>query len=134
MIFDGINFNGVEPRHTFEEVITFFDYPIRFLDRAVPFTKDLALLTQLGGIGMMELEERQRREMVERQKEDMIREIAAATRQFAQMLRTIRRIFLHAPTGSLTYDRRDDINVLAQDVVHDLAVAQNRFYRDRISI
>ena len=82
----------------------------------------------------MELEEQQRREMVERHKEDMIRESAAATGQSAQMLRAIHRRAYNAPTDSWIGARRDDIDVLAQYVVDDMAVEQNRRYCDRTGI
>ena len=71
---------------------------------------------------MMELEEQQRREMVERQKEDMIREIAAATGQSAQMLRAINRRASNTPYNSLTDDRRHDIDGLAQVVLDAMVV------------
>ena len=54
----------------------------------------------------MELEEQQRRQMVERQKAYMIREIASATGQSAQMLRAIDRRACNAPSSSQTEDRR----------------------------
>ena len=78
-----MNYNGVAPRPTFDEFIKFVEYPIRYLDRTATFIRDSPLLTLLDWIGMMELEEQHCREMVERQTEDMIREIAAATGQSA---------------------------------------------------
>ena len=81
----GINYNGVKPRPTLEDLANFVGYPIIFLDSTATFTRYSSLSTQLDGIGMMELEEQQRRDMVERQKADMIRDIAAATGQSAHM-------------------------------------------------
>ena len=70
---------------------------------------------------MKELEEQQRREMVERQEEDMIRDIWSATGESAQMLRANYRRAYNGPSRSQTADRRDDIDVLAQDFVHVLS-------------
>ena len=95
-----------KPQPTFAEVINFVGCPITYLDREATFTRDSPLLTQLDGIGMMELEEQQRREMVERQKEDMNRFIAAATGQSAQMLRAINRRAYNAPTDSSSDEKR----------------------------
>ena len=63
----------------FEELIIFEDYLVAYPDRSATFTRNSPLLTQLDGIGMMELEEQQRREMIERQKEDILRQIASSS-------------------------------------------------------
>ena len=81
----------------------------------------------------MELDEPQRREMVERQ-EEMIREIAAANGQSAQMLRAMNRRAYNAPTDSLADDRSDGIDALAQYVVDGVVVERARLARDRIGI
>ena len=49
------------------------------------------LLTQLDGIGMMELEELDHREIVERHYEDINRQIATDTGASAQVQRTLRK-------------------------------------------
>ena len=87
----GINYNGVKPRPTFEELINFEDYPIKYPDRTATFTRDSPLLTQLDGIGMMELEEMERNEKIERYKDDLIRQIAYNTGHPAQLLRAMNR-------------------------------------------
>ena len=61
----GISYNGVKPRPTYEELINFEDYPITYPDRTATFTRDSPLLTQLDGIGMMELEEMERNAKIE---------------------------------------------------------------------
>ena len=83
----GINYKGVKPRPPFEELINFVDYPVKYPDRSATFTRASPLLTQFYGIGMMELQEQEQREIAERQKDDMIRQIAVATGHSAQMLR-----------------------------------------------
>ena len=85
----GINYNGVKPRPTVEERFNFVDYPVKYPARSATFTRDSPLLTQFDGIGMMELQEQEQREIAERQKDDMIRHMAAATGQSAQMLRAL---------------------------------------------
>ena len=58
----GINYIGVKPRTIYEELINFEDYPIKYSDRTATFTRDSPLLTRLDVIGMMELEELERKE------------------------------------------------------------------------
>ena len=87
----GINYNGVNPRPTYEELINFVDYPIKYPDRTATFTRDSPLLTQLDGVGMMELEEMERNEKIERYKDDLIRQIAYNTGHPAQLLRAMNR-------------------------------------------
>ena len=75
-----INNNGVKPLPSFfEEAIHFEAYPVNYPDRPATFSRDSPLLTQFDGMGMTELLEQEQRELVERQKEDMIRQKAAAT-------------------------------------------------------
>ena len=87
----GINYNGVKPRPTDEELINLKDYHFKYPDRSATFTRDSPLLTQFDGIGMTELQEQEQREVAERQTDDMIRQIAPATGQSAQMLRALNR-------------------------------------------
>ena len=83
-----------------KSLLVFEDYLVKYPDRLATFTRDSPLLTQLDGLGLMELEEQERIEIVERPKEDMIRHIAGATGQSAQMLRAMSRCqynpYLHA--------------------------------------
>ena len=67
----------------------------------------------------MEREEQERRDMVERQKEDMIIQIAGPTGQSVQMLRSMSRRGFNADPRSLTDDRSDGVNHLAQLFVDD---------------
>ena len=60
----GINYNGVKPRPTVEELFNFEDYPVKYPDRSATFTRESPLLTQFDGIGMIELQERERRAIV----------------------------------------------------------------------
>ena len=71
--------NGVKPRPTFVEFIYFVDNRIKYPDITATLTRDSPPLTQLDGISMMELEEQPRRAMLERQQEDVIRQIASDT-------------------------------------------------------
>ena len=70
------------------------DYTTTYPDKLATFTRDSPLLTQFDGIGMMELEEQEKREFVERRNEDMIMQIAGATGRSAQTLRTMNKIDL----------------------------------------
>ena len=53
----GINFNGVKPRPTDEELINLKDCPFKYPDRSATFTRESPLLTEFDGIGMMEFQE-----------------------------------------------------------------------------
>ena len=64
----GINYNGVTPRPTVEELINCVDYPVKYPDRSATFTRESPLLTQCDGIGMMELQEQEHREIAELQR------------------------------------------------------------------
>ena len=83
---------------------------------------------------MLEFEERQRKEMVARQK-TMIRDIATTTTgQSARTLRAINREAYNTPTDSFADNRRDDMYGLAQYAVDAMVTEHNRLYRDRIGI
>ena len=82
----------------------------------------------------MELEEQEHRETGERQKEGMSRDIAAATGQSAHMLRASNRVAYNAPSGSLTDERRDSVDMLAQNIVYNVVAEQSRRPRGRICI
>ena len=75
---------------------------------------------------MMGLEEQERTEIVERQKEDMSRQIAGATGQSAQMLAAMNRTRFNAKPISLTDGRSDDVNNLSQLLVEDQQEEQER--------
>ena len=104
----GINYNGVNPRPTYEELFNFVDYPVKFPDRTATFIRVSPLLTQLDGTGMVEMEELERKEKVEVYRFEMIREIAGAIGQPAQLLRALNRINLTPDTSSLADSRTDE--------------------------
>ena len=64
---------------------------------------------------MLELQEQEQRENAERQKDDMIRQIAAATGQSAQMLRALNRRRFNTPPDSLADSRNQNVD----DVIAD---------------
>ena len=64
----GIDYNGVKPRPTFEELFKFVDYLAKYPDKSATLTRESPLLTQFHGIGMMELQEQEQREIAERQR------------------------------------------------------------------
>ena len=82
----------------------------------------------------MELEEQDRREILERQKEDMIRQIAGATGQSAQMLRAMNHRRFNATPSSLIDDRSDEVNNLAQLLVDDHQAEQERLLQERLDL
>ena len=57
----GINYTGLKPRPTYAKLINFEDYLVKYLATSATFARDSPLLTQYDGIGMMELEEQERR-------------------------------------------------------------------------
>ena len=128
----GINYNGVKPRPTFEELINFVDYPVKYPDRSATFSRDSPLLTQFDGMGMMELQEQEQRELVERQKEDMIRQIAAATGQSAQMLRALNRRRFNTPPDSLADSRNQDVDEVIADHIQQQEEEQRRLNDERL--
>ena len=109
----GTNYNEFKPRPTFEKLINCEDYPVKYPDRSGTVTSESPLLTQFDGIGVMELQEQEQREIAERHKEDMIRQMAAATGQSAQILRAMHRRRFNAPPMSLTVNRSDDLSEYA---------------------
>ena len=72
----------------------------------------------------MELEEQERREIIGRQKEYVIRLLAAATGQSAQMFSAMNRRAFNEIHSYLTDDRVDDIDALAQPLVDDQRAEQ----------
>ena len=82
----------------------------------------------------MELEEQDRREILERQKEEMIRQIAGATGQSAQMLRAMNQRRFNATPSSLIDDRSDEVNNLAQLLVDDHQAEQERRLQERLDL
>ena len=73
----GINYNGVSKPPTLEELIIYGDLKAKYHDRTVAISRESPYLAQLDGIGMVECEEQQRSEIIERHKEDMLRQIAS---------------------------------------------------------
>ena len=122
----GINYSGVKPRPTSEELINCVDYLVKYPDRSATFTRVSPLLIQFDGIGMMELQEQEQREIAERQKDDMIRQIAAATGQSAQMLRAFNRRLLDTPSDSLADSRILDVDAVIADHIQHQEEEQRR--------
>ena len=122
----GINYSGVKPRPTSEELINCVDYLVKYPDRSATFTRVSPLLIQFDGIGMMELQEQEQREIAERQKDDMIRQIAAATGQSAQMLRAFNRKMFNTPSDSLADSRILDVDEVIADHTQHQEEEQHR--------
>ena len=57
----GINYTGVKPCPTYADLFNFEDYLVKYPATSATFARDSPLLTQYDGIGMMELEEQERR-------------------------------------------------------------------------
>ena len=57
----GINYVGLKPRPTYEDLMNFEPYSVKYPDRSATFTRYSPLLTQFDGIGMMELKEQDQR-------------------------------------------------------------------------
>ena len=128
----GINNNGIKPRPTFEALINFEDYLVKYPDRSATFTRESPLLTQFDGIGMMELQEQEQREIAERQ-EYMIRQMAADTGQSAQILRAMNRRQFNAPPGALADFRINDVDALAQPFFEAHDAEQASMQQERIA-
>ena len=64
---DGMIYNRVTLCPTFQEPVMCEYYLAKYPDRSATFTRCYSLLTRVDGIGMMLLEEQERREIVERQ-------------------------------------------------------------------
>ena len=110
---------GLSPVLLYEDLINFEHYSVKYPDRSAIFTRDSPLLTQFDGIGMMELQEQEQREIAERQQEDMIRHMAIDTGQSTQMLRAMNRRIFHADSSSLTDDRNDGLSDYARQALED---------------
>ena len=104
-----INYNGVNPRLTYEELINVVDYPVKIPARSATCARDSPWRTQLDGIGMMDLEELGRRETIKIPNADMIRQIAMDTVASAQLLRALNKKTLNAPTHQKLIDSRADV-------------------------
>ena len=68
---------------------------------------------------MMELEELERRELIERHTDDMIGQNVADNRTLAQLLRAYNRRTCNTPTESLTDSRTDDVDEIIADLVQE---------------
>ena len=65
-IIFGIKYNRLHKRPTFEELISYTGPKVTYPVGSATISRDSPYLTQLDGIGMMELDEQQRRKMIER--------------------------------------------------------------------
>ena len=75
---------------------------------------------------MLKLEELERKESIEIQNEDMIRQIATHTGTSAQMRRALKQVTFNTPTESLAESRTDDGDELTADHVRELEQEQRR--------
>ena len=48
-----INYTGLKPRPTCDQLIYLEDYPAKYPDRSATCTRDSPLLTQFNGVGMI---------------------------------------------------------------------------------
>ena len=64
------------------------------------FARSSPYLTQLDGIGTMELEDHQRREMIARHQQDMIGQLASSSEYSAHALRDMNQPMHHNPEVS----------------------------------
>ena len=88
-IKDVFDYNGLYRRPTLEELINYTEPQVKLPDRSVTFATESSYSTQVDGTGMMELEDQERRDMIERQKEDVIRHIASSSEYSANALRVL---------------------------------------------
>jgi hypothetical protein len=110
---------ALKPKPAYEELINFVDYPVKYPDRTATWTRDSPMLTQLDGIGMMEMEELERRKKVERYEEDMITQIVVNTGHSAQLLRAMNRGGFVPLAGTLADNRPDGIYQVAETQMYD---------------
>ena len=76
------NMTGLKQRKTFEEVIDYIQNDktkIKYPDRTAKFLRNSFELSQLDNAGMMLMEQQQFREMKEREKEHLLRQLVANT-------------------------------------------------------
>ena len=74
--------NGLKRRQTYEEVIEYIKNDkdkIKYPDREAKQLRNTFELSQLDGVGMQIMEQQQFREMKEREKEHLLRQIASKT-------------------------------------------------------
>lgn len=74
--------DGLKRRQTYEEVIEYIENDIdkiRYPDRTAKQLRNTFELSQLDGVGMQIMEQQQFREMKEREKEHLLRQIASNT-------------------------------------------------------
>ena len=86
--------------------------------------KIFATSFQFDGVGMMEFEEQERREIIARDKEDMTRHIASDIGAPVRFLRAFNRITFNTRTEDLVDSRTQDVYALIADHVHELEEEQ----------
>ena len=91
-------------------------------------------MTQFDGIGVMEFQEQEQRDIAGIQKEDMIRQMSAATGQSAQILRAMHRRRFNAPPMSLAVHRSDDLSEYARQVLENQQLEKEMMQRDRLGM
>ena len=130
----GMNYNGVQPRPTYDELINFVDYPVKHPDKSATYTRDSPLLNQFDGICMLGMEAQARRDIIGRQHEDMIRHITSDTGASAQLLSAFNNKTSNIPTESLADSRTQDVDELIADHVHDLEEEQRKVHDKRLRV
>ena len=122
-----IDDNGVEPRPTYEDLSKFVVLPCQFACQICDLLLDSPPLPiQLDGIGITEFEEVDRREIIKRHKEYMVRQIATDIGTSAQLLRALKQRTCNSPTESLVDSSNQDVDELIAGQIHDLEEEQRR--------
>ena len=119
----GINLEGLKPRPTYEELLNTKDVKIKHIDRSATLLRNHPLMTQVDYIGAFELEDQQRREIIQRQKEDMIRAIASNSDLTVQSLKAI----AAKPSWKMTTPPpSDDITYMHENALSDIEQFEQR--------
>ena len=85
-----MDYNTVTKRPTSDEMIHYSIPKSEYHGKAAAISRASQYLTELDGIDMLELEDQRRRGMIERQEEDVIKQIASSSNKAAQALRGMR--------------------------------------------
>lgn len=111
----GINPVGLTRRQTYEELTHTKPFPLVYPDRSATFLRNSREMSQLLNMGMYELEEEQRRQMMERQKLDMLSAIAKSSDLTINQLRILNNR-AQAPDDTASSVDIIDINKVADDI------------------
>ena len=111
----GINPVGLTRRQTYEELTHTKPFPLVYPDRSATFLRNSREMSQLLNMGMYELEEEQRRQMMERQKLDMLSAIAKSSDLTINQLRILNNR-AQAPDDTASSVDIIDLNKVADDI------------------